>query len=113
MAEPRPHRPVLLILAAFSRHWEALDSARSTVEEAWGEVALESEQFEHRETNCYTAAMGPDLRKTFWALAALIDHHPATIPIPNEHGNATARRPHSPYLTTRLHRSTLTTQKYI
>jgi Domain of unknown function (DUF4416) len=73
MAEPRPHRPVLLIVAAFSRHREALDWARGTVEEAWGEVALESEQFEHRETNYYTAAMGPDLRKTFWALAALID----------------------------------------
>ena len=48
MASIQPHRPVLLLLAAFSRYPEALDWARQTAEEAWGDVALHSERFDHR-----------------------------------------------------------------
>jgi hypothetical protein len=73
MAEIQPHRPVLLILAAFSRHSAALDWARQTAEDAWGPIALESERFEHRETTYYEATMGADLRKTFFAFERLID----------------------------------------
>src|SRR5690349_9926956 len=68
-----PHRPVLLILAAFSRHPEAIDWGRQRAEEAWGPVALRSELFEHRETSYYEATMGPDLKKTFWAFESLVD----------------------------------------
>ena len=73
MAAIQPHRPVLLILAAFSRYGEALDWAKQTAEDAWGAVAMESERFEHRETSYYESTMGPDLRKTFFAFESLID----------------------------------------
>ena len=67
------HPPVLLILAAFSRYGEALDWAREKAEQAWGPITLESERFEHRETDYYEATMGPDLRKCFFAFQTLID----------------------------------------
>ena len=73
MAAIQAPRPVLLILAAFSRYAEALEWAKRTAEGAWGQVALESEQFEHRETNYYEATMGVDLRKMFWAFESLVD----------------------------------------
>ena len=73
MASVLPHRPVLLILAAFSRYPEALDWAKQTAQEAWGDVALESERFDHRETTYYESTMGPDLQKTFFAFESLID----------------------------------------
>jgi hypothetical protein len=73
MAAILPHRPVLLLLTAFSRYPEALDWARRTAEEAWGPVALASERFDHRETNYYLATMGPDLKKTFFAFESLVD----------------------------------------
>ena len=69
----QPHPPVLLILAAFSRHAEALDWTRAAAEEAWGPVALASERFEHRETNYYEPTMGPDLQKCFFAFESLVD----------------------------------------
>jgi hypothetical protein len=73
MANIQPHRPVLLILAAFSRYPGALDWARQTADDAWGSVALESERFEHRETSYYEPTMGPDLQKMFFAFESLID----------------------------------------
>jgi len=73
MAEIQPHRPVLLVLGAFSRHAAALEWAKQTAEEAWGPVALTSERFEHRETTYYEATMGPDLQKCFFAFESLID----------------------------------------
>lgn len=79
------HRPVLLILAAFSRHPAALDWARQTAEEAWGPVVLASERFEHRETNYYEASMGPDLQKCFFAFESLID--PAELVLCKETSN--------------------------
>jgi hypothetical protein len=73
MALATPHPPVLRILAAFSRYPEALDWARQTTEGAWGSVALQSDLFDHRETNYYEATMGPGLKKTFFAFAPLVD----------------------------------------
>jgi hypothetical protein len=73
MAEIQPHRPALLILAAFSRHGEALDWARQTAEDAWGPIALISDRFDHRETNYYEASMGADLVKMFLAFETLLD----------------------------------------
>lgn len=67
------HRPVLLIAAAFSRYATALDWARTTLEAAWGKVALESPRFDHRETTYYEATMGKDLQKTFFAFSQLVD----------------------------------------
>jgi hypothetical protein len=73
MALATPHRPALLILAAFTRYPEAIEWARRTAEDAWGSVALQSELFDHRETNYYEATMGADLKKTFFAFESLID----------------------------------------
>ncbi len=78
MASVVPQRPVLLILAAFSRYPEAFEWTRSVVEQAWGPIALQSELFDHRETNYYEATMGPDLKKTFFAFQTLVD--PAGLP---------------------------------
>src|SRR5262245_51489533 len=73
MAAIQAHRPVLLILAAFSRYSEALEWAKEKAEGVWGRMALESERFEHRETNYYEATMGTDLRKVFFAFEKLVD----------------------------------------
>src|SRR6266404_5228468 len=73
MAMAQPHRPVLLILAAFSRYPEAIEWARETAEKAWGLVALQSELFDHRETDYYEATMGRNLKKTFFAFESLVD----------------------------------------
>jgi hypothetical protein len=68
-----PHRPVLLIAAAFSRYGEALDWAQQTLTAAWGPIALASPRFEHRETTYYEATMGLELYKVFFACERLID----------------------------------------
>ena len=73
MGSIRQHSPVLLILAAFSRHSQALNWARDQAQREWGKIALESEPFEFRETEYYTATMGPDLRKIFFSFQNLID----------------------------------------
>lgn len=73
MGEVVPHRPVLLIVGAFSRYEAALEWGRATAEQAWGPVALASETFDHNETNYYARSMGPELKKVFWAFERLID----------------------------------------
>src|SRR5262245_40459397 len=73
MAAIGPHRPVLLILAAFSRYAEALEWAKERAEREWGPVALESGRFDHYETNYYEATMGTELKKTFFAFEKLVD----------------------------------------
>jgi hypothetical protein len=78
LADATPHSPALLVLAAFSRHSEALDWARQAAEHAWGPIALASDRFDHCETAYYEASMGPGLVKTFFAFERLID--PAELP---------------------------------
>jgi Domain of unknown function (DUF4416) len=73
MTATTPHRPVLLILTAFSRYLEALEWAKDTAERAWGPVALQSELFDHRETDYYEPTMGTELKKTFFAFESLVD----------------------------------------
>jgi hypothetical protein len=63
----------MLILAAFSRHREALHWARAKAEQVWGPVALASPLYPFQETDYYTASMGPDLLKTFFAFQHLVD----------------------------------------
>ncbi|MEX0586235.1 MAG: DUF4416 family protein [Pirellulales bacterium] len=77
MGEPQPHSPVLFLLAAFSRHEEALDWAESQSVAAWGKVALASPAFPFADTDYYDATMGINLRKRFWAFERLFD--PAQI----------------------------------
>lgn len=73
MGEIAAHRPVLMLVAAFSRYDDALAWGRQRCVEAFGPLALESESFEHNETTYYQREMGPDLRKTFWAFERLVD----------------------------------------
>jgi hypothetical protein len=67
VGELRSHPPILLILAAFSRHEQALDWARERAESVWGPVAAASERFAFEETTYYESSMGAGLRKQFLA----------------------------------------------
>jgi hypothetical protein len=62
--------PVLLLLAAFSRHETAVHWARHRAETAWGPAVLESPAFEFDQTDYYRDSMGPGLRKQFFAFGA-------------------------------------------
>ena len=73
MGIPLPHSPVLLLLAAFSRHDAALDWARQKATETWGPIALESPRFDFAETHYYNATMGPGLKKVFFAFLRSFD----------------------------------------
>ena len=73
MGEIHQPIPVLLIVAASSRHAAALEWARERVEQEFGPLALTSEAFAFTETNYYTATMGADLKKQFLACQPTID----------------------------------------
>lgn len=73
MGQISPPRPVLLVMAAFSRHQEALQWARENAVNLWGPVALESAPFEFLETDYYAATMGTGLYKQFFAFERLFD----------------------------------------
>jgi hypothetical protein len=72
MAERRTPDPVLLIVAAFSRHCELLDRARDELPRHFGPVAMASEPFEFTETAYYEPTMGQGLRKQFFAFRDLV-----------------------------------------
>jgi hypothetical protein len=72
MAEIRPVAPVLLVVAAFSRHAVALEWTRQRLEREYGPVALASPPFLFDQTTYYAATMGTDLRKQFFAFGDLI-----------------------------------------
>lgn len=61
------------MLAAFSRHEQALQWAREKTEAAWGAVALASPAFEFTETKYYENTMGRGLRKQFFVYQRLMD----------------------------------------
>ena len=67
MGEIHTHFPVLPILAAFSRHDEALEWAHERATADWGPIALESPRFDFVETGYYSPTMGGGLKKCFWA----------------------------------------------
>jgi hypothetical protein len=65
--------PVLLIIAASSRHDAAMSWFRDRVVSRHGPIALTSEAFAFTETDYYTSTMGAGLQKQFVALQRLID----------------------------------------
>ena len=73
MGEIHLHPPVMLVIAAFSRHEAALAWTRLCIENECGPIALESERFVHDETTYYEATMGSGLLKTFFACERRID----------------------------------------
>ena len=78
MGRITPHKPALLFMAAFSRHEPALAWARRRAEEAFGPIALASDVFAFDQTDYYTAEMGSELLKTFFAFERPFD--PAELP---------------------------------
>jgi hypothetical protein len=73
MGEINKPRSALLILAAFSRHEEALEWGRNVAEQKWGPVALRSNVFSFEKTLYYEKSMGSGLRKVFFAFENLLD----------------------------------------
>jgi hypothetical protein len=72
MAEPRPPLPVLLVVAAFSRHANAVAWARQRLEREFGPVGLAGEPFPFDQTAYYGPTMGADLRKQLLAFRDLV-----------------------------------------
>jgi len=71
MGDIQPPKYVLYIVAAFSRHAEALRWGADRAQETWGEIKLTSEPFPLVETSYYDDEMGPDQKKQFWAFSKL------------------------------------------
>jgi hypothetical protein len=90
MAESRVPAPVLLLVAAFSRHEPALVWARARLEEAFGPIGLASAALPFNQTRYYDRTMGPDLRKQLLVFATLID--PADLTRIKLHTNDLERR---------------------
>jgi hypothetical protein len=72
MGTPRHPPRELLIVAAFSRHADALAWAQARLAEMFGPIALESEPYPFDQTRYYEPAMGPGLRKQLHAFRELI-----------------------------------------
>ncbi len=72
MGEPRQCVPVMLVVAAFSRHAELLEIARQGLENWYGPVALASPPYEFNQTEYYAPTMGTGLRKQFFAFADFV-----------------------------------------
>ena len=72
MAQPRSPVPVLLVVAAFSRHDDLREQARHRLEEVHGPIALASAVYAFDQTTYYETTMGPGLRKELWAFRDLI-----------------------------------------
>src|SRR5262245_18405026 len=72
MADTCSPRPVLLVVAAFSRHAEALAWARTQLEQAFGVVGLTSVPFVFDQTSYYEGTMGPTMSKQFFAFHDLV-----------------------------------------
>jgi hypothetical protein len=77
---------VLLVVAAFSRHDEALAWGRGRLEGSYGPVALASPPYDFRQTGYYEPAMGPGLRKCFLAFRDLVAAD--CLPAVKRHTNA-------------------------
>jgi len=73
MGDIKEHRKTLLLIAAISRHEQAIRWARDRISQEWGEIALESPCFLFDSTSYYEASMGTQLRKAFFAAERLID----------------------------------------
>src|SRR5262245_7658059 len=72
MPVPRLPDPALLVVAAFSRHPDALAWARERLEQLFGPVGLAGTPYAFNQTTFYEAAMGPDLRKQLLAFRELV-----------------------------------------
>jgi hypothetical protein len=72
MAEPRTAVPALLVVAAFSRHNDALTWSAERLSDEYGPVALAAPPFSFHQTSYYEATMGTALHKQLLAFAQLV-----------------------------------------
>jgi hypothetical protein len=72
MAELQPPVPVLLVVAAFSRHAAAVAWACDRLEGLFGPIALASPAYDFTQTPYYEPSMGPGLRKLLLAFDRLV-----------------------------------------
>ncbi len=72
MGQPCLPLPELLVVAAFSRHDDALQWARERLEKEFGPIALQSPAYAFDQTAYYEALMGPGLRKLFYVFRDLV-----------------------------------------
>ena len=72
MAEPRPPDQVLLVVATFSRHEQALRWARERLERSFGDIGLDSPTYDFVQTAYYEPMMGPGLLKRLFAFRNLV-----------------------------------------
>jgi hypothetical protein len=79
MVQARTIVPQLLVVAAFSRHADALAWGRQRLEALYGPVGLSSPAFAFDQTTYYEPTMGPGLRKQFLAFGDLVD--PDCLPV--------------------------------
>ena len=62
----------MLVVAAFSRHPEALAWAEEQLRAKYGPILLTSPDFDFHQTAYYEASMGPNLKKRFLAFSELV-----------------------------------------
>jgi hypothetical protein len=72
MAQARRHAPVLLVVAAFSRHAEAVQWAEEKLTACIGPIDRRSPDFDFHQTRYYESTMGSGLRKRFLLFHDLI-----------------------------------------
>ena len=72
MGTARVPKAEMLVVAAFSRHAEALQWARSRLEDRFGPIALASRPFVFHQTGYYASSMGLDLQKLFFTFQKLV-----------------------------------------
>lgn len=65
--------PVMLFVAAFSRHETALQWALDRCVQSWGPCCHASPVFRFDQTTFYRKAMGDELRKVLWVFEPLVD----------------------------------------
>ncbi len=73
MGHLRQTDPALLVVAAFSRHVEALSWAQERLATIFGPLALASSPIPFNQTGYYEKSMGPGLGKQFLAFERLVD----------------------------------------
>jgi hypothetical protein len=72
MADPKIPPSALLVVAAFSRHQDALAWARERLSRDYGAIARCGEPFLFNHTSYYEKPMGRDLWKQLWSFEQLV-----------------------------------------
>jgi hypothetical protein len=85
MAQTQPPLPVLLVVAAFSRHQGALVWAAEQLQQVHGAIGRTGPAFDFQHTKYYEPTMGPGLQKQLLAFERLVA--PEELPAIKLHTN--------------------------